>query len=768
MIDRVREWLGGDTSAMRRRLSVGALLLVPYLVFAGALTLLWNDPGGAISTLRNLVFDEFQRQKPRTFQDPAAVAGVAVRYVDIDEESLKRLGQWPWPRTTLAELIDRAREKGAALLAFDIVFSEPDRTSPDQIARTLPAGENFDALRPVLTALPSNDSVFAAALPTMPTVTGVILTQDPGAGPAPAPRRGIAFVGSQNPRSVLPPFPNALVNLPELEQASLGTGALNTLGDRDGLIRRVPMILSSGEDVVPSLTLEIVRALQERGSIVVKTAGASDASSFGAQSGIVSVRAGQITIPTDPAGELWVHYGPPRDDRVIPAWQLLDGSIDPARIQNAILILGTSAGGLRDIRATPINPAMAGVEVHVQVLEQILTGHFLTRPDYARGLEVVAAALVGVLVLILVASLPSWVGGIIALTAMLGGVAFSWMMFADNLALIDPVGPGLVVALTYIAAAGARFVRTEADRDFVRRAFSRYVAKDVVEALAKNPERLRLGGENRLMTILFCDIRGFTRISEVYKDDPERLTQLVNRVMTPISRVVLEHKGTIDKYMGDALMAFWNAPLDDPDHAQNACECAMKMLEALERVNEMLEREHQAEGRPFKPVEIGFGLNTGRVVVGNMGSEDRFAYTVLGDAVNISQRIQALSGSYGPAVIVGEETRKAAERHFAFLEVDYISVKGKNEPIHLYALLGNPLIRTSPKFRALETFHNHIFAAYRTQQWDRALDLIRECRQLSGASQALYDLYESRIAFYRNNPPGPEWDGAWRALVKEH
>jgi adenylate cyclase len=309
-------------------------------------------------------------------------------------------------------------------------------------------------------------------------------------------------------------------------------------------------------------------------------------------------------------------------------------------------------------------------------------------------------------------------------------------------------------------------MRTEAERRTVRSAFAQYLPPDVVEDIATDPSKLKLGGDTRELTIMFCDIKGFTPIAESFRSDPQGLTRLINRALTPLSREVLNHRGTIDKYIGDCVMAFWNAPLDDPDHATHACECALAMMDSLVVLNNELNAEGFYQTHKVNPIDVSIGLNTGTCVVGNMGSDLRFDYSALGDAVNVSARIQSFSGNYGFSIAIGEDTEEVVSDKFAFLELDYIAVKGRATPTHIYALMGHAHVRETRAFQVLNDALQTLFTAFRAQNWAAAKEAIAKGRKTPGAPAAIFDTYEDRIAHYELEPPPPNWDGAWSAKEK--
>jgi adenylate cyclase len=334
--------------------------------------------------------------------------------------------------------------------------------------------------------------------------------------------------------------------------------------------------------------------------------------------------------------------------------------------------------------------------------------------------------------------------------------------------LIDFTYPLLSTTAIYLTLIFSSFVREQAQRRQIRSAFSRYLSPALVEQLAQSPEKLVLGGEEREMTIMFSDVRGFTTISESFKHDPQGLTKLMNRFLTPLTNAILARKGTIDKYMGDAIVAFWNAPLDDKEHQLNACEAALDMLERIEGLNEVRQVEAKEGGHPYIPINVGVGLNTGTCVVGNMGSDIRFDYSVFGDSVNLASRLEGQSKEYGFPIIVGSRTALAVKEKFAILELDFIMVKGKKEPEVIYAIAGRDDTAQSGRFQRLRNLTIEMLACYRSRDWDGALAAIERGRHTDEARslQLLYNLYEARIRGYQENPPPEDWNGAFALLTK--
>ncbi|MGH6959143.1 MAG: CHASE2 domain-containing protein, partial [Dongiaceae bacterium] len=551
---------------MKRWLDV----LIPGLLLLGA-ALLRADESLLALQLRNLVFDSYQRALPRAWQD------LPVRIVDIDEESLRRLGQWPWPRNRLARMVDRLGAAGAAVVTFDVLLSEPDRLAPSELTTLWRDRPESASLQAVLGLLPDPDAELQASISRTPTVTAFALTQEPG-GRTPASKASFATAGD-DPRQFLIPYSGSTTTLPELEGAAAGNGSVTFVPDTDGVLRRVPLLVRYGEEIYPSLAGEALRVAQGASNYIVKSTGASEEANFGGASGIAFIRIGEPIVPTDGDGRMLLYDSGHRPERFLPAWRVLASDFDPASVAGRIVLVGTSAEALKDLRATPIDPAMAGVEIHAQIVEQIIGGQFLTRPDWATGAELVALILLGLVLIFAIRRVGALWALLIALAGGGAMVAFSWYGFAARGWLIDPLYPCLVALLVYLSGSLIGYLRTEGEKRFVRGAFGRYLSPVLVEELTRNPERLKLGGETRELTLLFSDIRGFTHIAESL--DPQELTRLINRFLTPLTRVIQQSGGTIDKYMGDCIMAFWYAPLDVPDHAVKAAQAALAMRTEL-------------------------------------------------------------------------------------------------------------------------------------------------------------------------------------------
>jgi len=523
-------------------------------------------------------------------------------------------------------------------------------------------------------------------------------------------------------------------------------------------VRRVPMVMVAQGAIMPSLTLEMLRVVSGASTLLLRTDAA----------GIESVAVPGFVIPTDSNGQLWIHFAPHDQARYVSAADVLDGNVPADRVRQRLVLIGTSAVGLLDSKTTPLDPVMPGVEVHAQVLESVLGGSVLSAPDYAIGAELMAAALAG-LIIVWVAPIlgPAWLlvfgAAIVALS-----LGASWYLFVQDRLLIDFTYPLLSSLLVYLTLMFANYMSEQAQRRRIRSAFGQYLSPALVEQLAQSPEKLVLGGEEREMTILFSDVRGFTTISESFKHDPQGLTHLMNSFLTPLTNAIIDRKGTIDKYMGDAIMAFWNAPLDDPVHEINACEAALDMQERVKLLNRQRAEEAKAKGTRFIELNVGVGLNTGPCVVGNMGSDLRFDYSVLGDSVNLASRLEGQTKTYGLPIIIGARTAQAVKDKFALLEVDFITVKGKTEPEVIYTILGRREVAASSEYGKLYELSLKMLQGYRSREWDSVMAIIDASRSLADhfGLDELLELYCERVRAFRENPPPDDWNGVFALQTK--
>ncbi|ODT70854.1 MAG: hypothetical protein ABS75_10555 [Pelagibacterium sp. SCN 63-23] len=644
--------------------------LIFGLVVIVALSLLRAaDPYG-LQVARETTFDVFQQLKPRD-----APADLPVRIIDIDEESLAELGQWPWPRSTMAKIAERLTELGAASIAFDLLFSEPDRLSPSKI---LAGGEDFDA-------------TFAAALAAGPSVLS--LAQSGRAAQSNLePKSGIALTGA-DPLRAMPELGGAAQPLPLLAEAAGGLGVASLEYEGAGVARRLPLLWRNGDAVLPALSVEALRVAMGISTLVVL----GDSAGAGT---VEQLRIGDFAVPTGSNGEIWLYYRHLPPELYVSARHLLsDDYRDLAPlVQGQIVLVGASASGLLDIRASTLGVPVPGVSIHAQALEQMLTGTFLDRADWVGGLEIAIFVLGGLVIVVAVIVAGPVIGLLFSLAVALLLVAVSWWAFTGPGLLIDPSFALFGALLLYAAMAFLRFALTDADRRRIRRAFAHYVEPSLMSRIEADANLLRLGGDVRELTVMFSDVRNFSALAE--RTTPAELVTVLNRLFAALGSAILRELGTIDKFMGDAVMAFWNAPVAVDSHALRACKAALGMREALDGLN---------AGGAGEPISIGIGIATGPALVGNMGFEQRFDYSCIGDTVNVASRIEGACRLVGHDILVTGATADAASA-LAFLPAGALVLKGMSDREAIHILVGDEAIKQSPAFAALAEAHQNLLA----------------------------------------------------------
>ncbi|WP_439590515.1 CHASE2 domain-containing protein [Hydrogenophaga sp.] len=655
---------------MKRMLSLRSVAALLSLATAAlGLLLVLADPL-ALQALRHHGFDQYQRWQPRAFE------AVPVRIIDIDEASLEKIGQWPWPRHRLAQLVDQLGAKGAAVIGFDVVFAEPDRTSPRRAVAEW-------ALSPTqartLENLPDHDASFAAAIARHDVVLGFALRSDAAASPLQqatppnAPYRYV-WVGEPSPQA-LHAFPTAVPPLPLLDAAAKGSGVLTFVPDGDGVVRRVPLVLALASTPVPSLSAELLRVAQGTDNYILRRA-------EGEAPALAEVRIGQANVPTNARGEMWLHYTTEQPQRYVPAWKVLAGDVDPALLEGHIVLVGASAQGLMDLRFNPLGRVMPGVEAHAQALEQVLSGHYLNRPSWALAAEALAVVLGCVAVVWIGAFVPSLWAAALAL-GMVGGVLWGgWSAFSNHRLLLDSFTPALAWAMAFVLASLCRHFWSERQQRWVKEAFSRYVSPNRVEYLMKNPGQLELGGKRQQCSFVFTDLAGFTSLMESI--DPAEAVTLLNRYLEEMISIAFRHHGTLDRIVGDALAIMFSAPVVQPDHAQRALDCAMEMHAFATGYAEDL----QARGIAFGHTR--FGVHTGEVIVGNFGGGAIFDYRALGDPVNTAARLESVNKHLGTLICASEATLSACANVSA-RPVGQLVLKGKRAALKVFEPLPEEL-----------------------------------------------------------------------------
>ncbi|MFZ5672303.1 MAG: CHASE2 domain-containing protein [Pseudomonadota bacterium] len=711
-----------------------------FAVLLGLLLLRGYDPP-LLQYLRNAGFDQLQRIWPREKAD------LPVRIVDIDERSLAELGQWPWSRKVLARLVDELNTLGAAVVAFDIIFPEPDRLSPSRIAGDpdLLAGLSSEARQEIGTSFPDNDAIFAQALQGRPVV--LAFSNAPGNARKTPPRvAGFAQTGLD--ASKAPPFIQSVAaNIEKLEAAAAGFGGINLdLAREQGVARQTPMLWTDGTGFYPSLALEALRVAQGASTIVVN---ASDTT----ENAIDSIRVGDFEIPVAEDALFAVRYRRDSPDTYVSAARIISGTEREALaplINGNIIFVGTSAAGLLDVRMSALGESVPGVLVHAQVVEQILSNDFLSRPQWAAGAELLAVALLGLaLIAIIMFSTPmnGALAGVAAIALMAAGSAYGFRSLG---VLVDATFPVLATVLVFLATLAFRLLVTDSDRRMLRNAFGHFVSPDVLAEIERNAGELKLGGEVREISVLFVDIRKSTTLSE--KLPPDALVSLINTLLDRWSASIIAQSGTIDKFIGDAIMAFWNAPLSKPDHQYYAAKAALGIRKATAEVNADAEVSRILKERGQWPLQCGVGMSSGPACVGNMGSETRFDYSAVGETVNIAARTETASKRADFDIVIAGALDQATKR-LAILPAGHVAMAGLSNQMPIWAVVGDENMERSGAFAELSAAHAELLGDLAVKRQDRLTDMVAKCTELARA-------IEPRLVAFYAAIPGRQSDFA--------
>ena len=679
--------------------------------------------------------------------------------VDIDEKSLNEIGRWPWGRDRLGKLLDELFDYYLVrLVGFDIIFREPDQSSGIRILEQLGKGELADVegyqerveeLRPRL----DFDGIFSESMFKGPVVLAYTFF---GEGEAESLRRDgvlprpLIKSDSINKGLIYPPRASGYgANIPIIQESAIETGHITPAVDEDGVIRRVPMLMEYEGDYYESLSLAVSRAVL---GIFEVTPLFTDSGNF-----FSGLELNDYFIPLNVNAEALVPYRNRIGTYpVVSAVDIIKGRADRKVLQDSIILVGSSAKGLVDLRPTPVNQEYPGVQIHADLIAGILDGVIKAQPTrYVQEVEFLLLLLTGLLLsLVLPLLSPVW-AAIVSFSTLFLTIGLNYF-FWQYQALVFPLASSvLMILIIFLLSMSYGFFIERRGKRQMASLFGQYVPPELVDEMSDDPTSYSQEAKEVPMTVLFSDVRSFTTISEGLT--PKELSNLMNEYLTPMTKLIHENKGTIDKYMGDAIMAFWGAPLSDPEHARHALETGLAMLERLDAIRDDFEK------RGWPPIRIGVGLNTGEMSVGDMGSQFRQAYTVLGDAVNLGSRLEGLTKGYGVEIIVSEST-KAAVPDYLYRELDVVRVKGKDEPIAIYEPLAPAIEVSAEEAEELEQ-HEEALEQYREQEWDVAESGFLALKRLS-PERKLYDLYLERVAEFRESPPGNDWDGVYTHTTK--
>lgn len=674
------------------------------LLILTALVVLRIQDSYPIEVMRLKGLDYYQRT-----QDKVKSENIII--VEIDEKSLEEKGQWPWPRNELADGIKKAFENEAATVVLPIIFAEKDRMG--------------------------GDAVFVEILGKSPVITAQSAAVKGKGVPVP---RGMATIGG-SADGWLYDYPNAIGPIKEIGESSAGVGMLLTAPELDGVVRRLPLVVQVKKETYPTLPLEVLRVFGNEPSYQAKIN----------EAGVQAIRVkGSAPINTDASGRVWINFKYKFDN-------ISYTDKDWSKVKGKIVVIALTAEGLTNTVATPVGTAY-GHEVSMQTLQMLVDGNRLERKAEFDLYELAVGTLLGLILVTSAAYLGYVYNGILVKVSVSMCVFIGFYLFKKHGYLIDYTWPIMAAFLPWVGAIFMRFVMEFKLKMQIKKQFGTYLSPALVEKLQKNPGLLKLGGDERELSIMFTDVRGFTSISEHYGKNVQGLTMIMNRYMTAMTEAILKNDGTLDKYIGDAQMAFWNAPLDDPNHAKNAVKTALQMLKRLDTFNEEISKE----GVPA--FGMGLGINTGGVVVGNMGSTQRFDYTCLGDHVNLASRLEGQSKPYGVRIVIGTRTFEHIRNDYQCFELDCIAVKGKKDGARIYTVLENKL--SESQYNTVVSGHFAFLNDYRMQRWDGAISHANELMTQNKEMKKYYEMMIERILELRNSNLDKDWDGVFRATSK--
>ncbi|MCW5201375.1 adenylate/guanylate cyclase domain-containing protein [Desulfobulbus sp. US4] len=725
-------------SRLRKRCRISSLSVTGVLLTLFFILLSQYDPP-LLHELRLKSFDFFLQNNPAPLYDPQVII------VDVDSESLEELGQWPWPRKRIAKLLKKITTAGPAVIGLDMIFAEPDSSSPHILGALDDIKNAPAAVREYLQDLPDYDRSLAQALEESPApvVLGYVFTgsaKDKAQQQRKIPRKGNLLFYGHNPLPFLFPFNGIDSSLEMFERTAQGIGFLNIIPDIDSIIRNIPLVVNYRNEVFPSLVLTMLQAATGEETIALETD----------QNGIRAVQTGGYRIPTNMNGELIVNFsGPARTLPYVSAHKILSGQFDAEFFRNAYVLIGTSAPGLFDLRAVPTDRVFPGVELHGHALNTILSRNFLRRPEWAKGAELLYICCISLLLILVLSRMDAAKGALLVLLLSLGVSAFSYWCMRYYHLQIDMVYPLMATWLLFTVLTFYSFITGEKKIRRLRSTFSHYLSPEVVKELLKNQDDLVLDGEERELSILFSDIRRFTSMAEMMS--PDDLCVFLNEYLTPMTEAIMERRGTVDKFIGDAIMAFWNAPLDTPNHVFNTCECALAMLNNLEELNKSWSQ------RKLPEVRIGVGIHCGVARVGNMGSQQRFDYTIMGDAVNLASRIEGLTRLYGVDILVSDAVYAILkESDFFFRQIDTVRAVGKTTPVTLYQLTGLRKDQTPETLQEVRAYYA-VLDLYNAGAFAQASQAFQALKK-KYPHERLYQVYSERCARMAKNPP-EQWSG---------
>lgn len=662
--------------------------------------------------------------------------------VDIDETSIKSLGQWPWSRDKLAKILENLTLANVGIVGLDIVFAEEDRTSPHKILQNLKIYKKD---------VPNYDLEFANVVEYSPVILGYQfdLVKKDNAN-AKVPQIPAIFIEKDKPqdnKSYLIEAYNTILNIPQIQDKAYSSGFFNNIPDDTGIIRSVPLIISYDDTIYPSLALEVIRVINDTQKVVVQYD----------ENGISNIVLDDISIPTDRYGRMLINFrGPERSFKYISAIDIYNNSFDKSEIDGKIVLIGTSAAGLFDLRATPFDSIFPGVEVHANIIDNILMQDFIYKASWLDGANILIIFVLSIIIVMLTTYTTFWANPIIFLSFSISYLFLVYNLLFDYGIVLNILFPIATVLIASIMTTLFDYFYNIKKEEAIKAKFASKVSKNVMDDILKNIDKNEFSAKSKEVTIFFSDIRGFTNISE--KLDAKELISFLNRYMQPMSEIIIKYQGTIDKFIGDAIMAYWNAPIDIKNHCDLALKASLEQLEVLEKLNVELQKEN------LPKIDIGIGLNTGTVIVGEMGSSLRSDYTVIGDTINLGSRVESLCKYYDSKLNISNFTKDKLQEKYIFRFLDLVKVKGKNEPVEIWQVLGSGEAKESLK-EELDLYHKAI-EFYKNSDFINALEIFESLENNENkTNKNIYKIYITRCKEFIKTPP-KNFDGVYEHTTK--
>jgi len=687
--------------------------------------------------------------------------------IDIDDKSLKQIGQWPWSRDVVADMLVNLTSGGIGLIAFDVVFAEEDRSNPIKLVEKLGLKTEKE--------IPDYDYTFAATVAQTPTILGyqfMLSKDDYIQTKAPdIPAMILEKNRNEHNKNMVISAYGTILNIPIVQDNSYSSGFFNNVPDESGVVRSVPLVIRYNEQLYPSLALETIRTITDTRKIKVNYD----------DNGVSNITVGDYDIPTDRYGRAIVNFrGGGKTFKYISAADIIDGTFDPKDIEGKIAIVGTSAAGLLDLRATPFDSIYPGVEVHANVIDNILTQNFISKPSWVDGLNLIHIFVLAFLLLLLVAYLPLWLALIFIVGIFAGDMYLLFVALFEQGLILNILFPIITIFASVISAMTLNYFLETRQSQAIKGKFASKVSKEVMESLLANPDQDTFAAMSKEITVFFSDVRNFTNISESMPSATV-LIEFLNEYMDPMTDIIIKEKGTVDKFIGDAIMAYWNAPGDVPDHAERAIIATMEQLHAIDGLNEKVRQDPRFEavvkmadesGVPV--IDIGIGLNTGVAVAGEMGSTQRSDYTVIGDPVNLGARLESLCKYYNSKCNISSFTKEKLTGKYIYRFLDLVTVKGKSEPIEIWQVVDYDRDESLHKLYSVSRarldeelkLYHHAIELYKAAKFSEALEIFKDIESWEDkTNKAIYKIYIERCEHYIEEPP-KDFNGVFKHTTK--